>query len=81
MEFAYEAQPMRVVMRPGAAVTAVAGEAERLGLRRLLVVCGPRGSETARAVADSLRGARAGLFTEARQHVPVEAVSYTQLTL
>ncbi|MFE7767018.1 maleylacetate reductase [Streptomyces sp. NPDC057438] len=72
MEFEYEAQPMRVVMRPGAAVTAVAGEAERLGLRRLLVVCGPRGAETARAVADSLRGARAGLFTEARQHVPVE---------
>ncbi|WP_371574684.1 maleylacetate reductase [Streptomyces sp. NBC_01314] len=68
----YEAQPMRVVMRPGAAVTAVAGEAERLGLRRLLVVCGPRGVETARAVADSLGDVSAGLFAEARQHVPVE---------
>lgn len=72
MEFMYEAQPMRVVMRPGAAVTAVAGEAERLGLRRLLVVCGPRGVETARAVADSLGDVSAGLFAEARQHVPVE---------
>ncbi|QFR01538.1 maleylacetate reductase [Streptomyces phaeolivaceus] len=72
MEFVYEARPMRVVMRPGAAVTAVAGEAERLGPRRLLVVCGPRGAETARAVADSLGDACAGLFTEARQHVPVE---------
>ncbi|UUU28315.1 maleylacetate reductase [Streptomyces sp. DSM 40750] len=72
MEFVYEAQPMRVVMRPGASVTAVAGEAERLGLRRLLVVCGPRGGETARAVVESLGDACAGLFAEARQHVPVE---------
>lgn len=72
MEFVYETQPMRVVMRPGASVTAVPGEAERLGLRRLLVVCGPRGTETARAVVDSLGDACAGLFAEARQHVPVE---------
>ncbi|MER6159198.1 maleylacetate reductase [Streptomyces sp. NPDC001868] len=72
MEFVYEAQPMRIVMRPGASVTAVAGEAEQLGLRRLLVVCGPRGAETARAVADALGDACAGLFAQARQHVPVE---------
>ncbi|MFD9044812.1 maleylacetate reductase [Streptomyces bottropensis] len=72
MEFEYEARPMRIVMRPGAAVTAVAGEAERLGLRRLLVVCGPRGAATARAVAGSLGDACAGLFAQARQHVPVE---------
>ncbi|MGW0844634.1 maleylacetate reductase [Streptomyces sp. NPDC002787] len=72
MEFEYEAQPMRVVMRPGASVTAIAGEAERLGLGRLLVVCGPKGAETARAVADALGDASAGLFADARQHVPVE---------
>ncbi|MGW1675547.1 maleylacetate reductase [Streptomyces sp. NPDC002324] len=72
MEFEYEARPMRIVMRPGAAVTAVAGEAERLGLRRLLVVCGPRGAGTARAVAGSLGDGCAGLFAQARQHVPVE---------
>ncbi|KFF95888.1 Maleylacetate reductase [Streptomyces scabiei] len=72
MEFVYEAQPMRVVMRPGASATAVAEEAERLGLRRLLVVCGPRGAGTARVVADSLGGACAGLFAQARQHVPAE---------
>ncbi|KND44545.1 MULTISPECIES: maleylacetate reductase [Streptomyces] len=72
MEFEYEARPMRIVMRPGAAVTAVAGEAERLGLRRLLVVCGPRGAGTARAVAGSLGDTCAGLFAQARQHVPVE---------
>lgn len=72
MEFVYEAQPMRVVMRPGASATAVAEEAERLGLRRLLVVCGPRGAGTAQVVADSLGGACAGLFAQARQHVPAE---------
>ncbi len=72
MEFVYEAQPVRVVMRPGASVTAVPGEAERLGLRALLVVCGPRGTETAEAVARALGDACAGVFARARQHVPVE---------
>lgn len=72
MEFVYEAPPARVVMRPGASVTAVPGEAERLGLRSLLVVCGPRGAETARAVARALGDACAGVFARARQHVPVE---------
>ncbi|MDN0196443.1 maleylacetate reductase [Streptomyces sp. S.PNR 29] len=71
-EFVYEAQPMRVVLRPGAARTATAGEAERLGLRRLLVVSGPRGARAARAVADALGGACAGLHAEARMHVPAE---------
>ena len=71
-EFVYEAQPMRVVLRPGASVTATPDEAERLGLRRLLVVSGPRGAETAQAVADALGGACAGLHAEARMHVPAE---------
>jgi maleylacetate reductase len=70
-EFTYEALPMRVVFRPGAATTAVAGEAERLGLRRLLVLSGRRGADTARAVADSLGDACAGLHPEAVMHVPV----------
>ncbi|NNN29044.1 maleylacetate reductase [Streptomyces sp. S3(2020)] len=63
---------MRVVLRPGAAETAVPGEVERLGLRRVLVVSGPRGARTARAVADALGGDCAGLHTEARMHVPAE---------
>ncbi len=71
-EFVHESPPMRVVLRAGSSVTAVPGEAERLGLRRLLVVSGPRGAQTARAVADSLGGACAGLHTEARMHVPTE---------
>jgi maleylacetate reductase len=71
-EFTYEAQSMRVVLRPGASVTAVPDEVERLGLRRVLVVSGPRGAQTARAVADALGGACAGLHAEARMHVPAE---------
>ncbi|MER6182961.1 maleylacetate reductase [Streptomyces sp. NPDC001652] len=71
-EFVYEAQPMRVVLRPGASVTAVPGEVERLRLRRVLVISGPRGAETARAVADALGDACAGVHAEARMHVPAE---------
>ena len=71
-DFSYEAQPMRVVLRPGAAVTATPDEARRLGLLRLLVVSGPRGADTAGTVADALGDACAGLHTEARMHVPAE---------
>ncbi|TQE35315.1 maleylacetate reductase [Streptomyces ipomoeae] len=72
MDFVHETRPMRVVFRAGAAITAVPQEAEQLGLRRLLVVCGARGADTAQAVARSLGDACAGLHAEARMHVPVE---------
>lgn len=73
--FTHETPPMRVVFRPGAATTATAGEAQRLGLRRLLVVSGTHGADTAQAVADSLGPACAGLHTGARMHVPVEVAA------
>ncbi|MFJ4974117.1 maleylacetate reductase [Streptomyces coeruleorubidus] len=71
-EFSYETRPVRVVFRPGAAVTATPGEAVHLGLRRLLVVCGSRGEAVARAVADALGDTCVGVHAEARMHVPVE---------
>ncbi|MEU1476719.1 maleylacetate reductase [Streptomyces sp. NPDC005760] len=71
-DFTYESRPGRVVFRPGAAVTATPGEAEHLGLRRALVVCGSRGESVARAVADALGDSCAGLHAEARMHVPAE---------
>ncbi|CAM5444087.1 maleylacetate reductase [Streptomyces coeruleorubidus] len=71
-EFSYETRPVRVVFRPGAAVTATPGEAAQLGLRRLLVVCGSRGEAVARAVADALGDTCVGVHAEARMHVPVE---------
>ncbi|MER7837035.1 maleylacetate reductase [Streptomyces sp. NPDC096040] len=75
MDFVYETRPVRVVFRRGAALTAPAEEARHLGLRRLLVLSGERGAETARAVADSLGLACAGLHTGARMHVPVEVAA------
>ncbi|MFD4559114.1 maleylacetate reductase [Streptomyces sp. NPDC058469] len=72
LDFAYDARPMRVVFRPGAALTATAGEVERLGLRRVLVLSGARGADTARAVADSLGEVCVGVHAEAKMHVPVE---------
>ncbi|MEU6139473.1 maleylacetate reductase [Streptomyces sp. NPDC047081] len=71
-EFVHETRPMRVVLRPGAATTATPEEVQRLGLRRVLVVGGPRGADTARSVADALGGACVGVHAEARMHVPVE---------
>ncbi|MES5817920.1 maleylacetate reductase [Streptomyces sp. RG80] len=71
-EFVHDAPPMRVVLRPGAATTATPEEAQRLGLRRLLVVSGTRGADTAQAVADALGPACAGVHTGARMHVPAE---------
>ncbi|MFC8516304.1 maleylacetate reductase [Streptomyces sp. NPDC057257] len=72
LDFSHESRAVRVVFRAGAATTATAGEAAGLGLRRLLVVCGSHGAATARAVADSLGPACAGLHDGARMHVPVE---------
>ncbi|MFJ5032953.1 maleylacetate reductase [Streptomyces sp. NPDC088560] len=71
-DFVHETRPVRVVFRPGASVTAVPDEAQRLGLRRLLAVCGSRGETVARAVADALGDTCAGLHAEARMHVPVD---------
>ena len=61
-DFTYETRPVRVVFRPGAAVTATPDEAVRLGLRRLLVVCGSRGEPTAQQVAGALGDACAGVM-------------------
>ena len=72
LDFYYETRPARVVFRPGASVTATPGEAARLGLHRVLVVCGSRGVEAARSVADALGDSCVGLHDGARMHVPVE---------
>lgn len=69
--FAYEALPMRVVFGPGAS-TGIAAEVERLGLRRVLVLCTRGQEQTARRVADTLGDRAAGVFAGARMHVPSE---------
>ncbi|MDL2079863.1 maleylacetate reductase [Streptomyces sp. GXMU-J15] len=72
LSFTHDSPPVRTVLRPGAALTAPAEEAGRLGLRRLLVLCGARGAEAVRPVAEALGPLCAGVHAEARMHVPTE---------
>ncbi|GHB59696.1 maleylacetate reductase [Streptomyces umbrinus] len=71
MTFIYEALPMRVLFGAGS-LRRLPQESERLGLRRLLVLSTPGQRALAEHAAGLLGDACAGLFTEARTHVPVE---------
>ncbi|GAA4884407.1 maleylacetate reductase [Pseudonocardia benzenivorans] len=71
--FVHEARPMRV--RFGAALDAVlADEVRRAGLRRTLVVCSPGQVGLGDRAAAALGELSAGVFAEARVHVPAETV-------
>jgi alcohol dehydrogenase class IV len=70
--FAYEALPGRVVFGAGAARTRLAGEVERLGARRLLVVAGSSAEAVARELAAPLGERVVEVFTGVREHVPLE---------
>ena len=69
MNFTYEAQPMRVVFGAGS-LRQLREEADRLGLRRLLVLSTPGQRSLAEQAATLLGDRCAGMFTEARMHVP-----------
>ncbi|MFK0159932.1 maleylacetate reductase [Streptomyces sp. NPDC090493] len=71
MTFTFEALPMRVVFGTGS-LSQLAQEAERLGLKRLLVLSTPEQRALAEQAAILLGDACVGLFTGARMHVPVE---------
>ncbi|GAA3901576.1 maleylacetate reductase [Streptomyces lacrimifluminis] len=71
MTFTYEALPMRVVFGTGS-LRQLPQEAERLGLRRLLVLSTPEQRPLAERAAGLLGDACVGLFTGARMHVPAE---------
>ncbi|MGW4289537.1 maleylacetate reductase [Streptomyces sp. NPDC004673] len=71
--FIYDALPMRVVFGPGS-LAGVADEVERLGLRRVLVLSTPEQRELADHVAELLGARCAGVFDQARMHVPVATV-------
>ncbi|MFF4759781.1 maleylacetate reductase [Streptomyces sp. NPDC001292] len=71
MTFTYEALPMRVVFGAGS-LRRLPEEAERLGLRRLLVLSTPGQRALAEHAAGVLDDACAGMFTGARTHVPIE---------
>jgi len=69
--FHYQALPMRVSFEVGA-VTKVGEELDRLGLSRALVLCTPEQNHLADLVMDHLGDRGAGIFDQARMHVPVE---------
>ena len=69
LSFVHDALPMRVVFGPGR-LAELGDEVERLGLRRVLVLGTPEQEPTLRATADGLGGRAAGVFAQARQHVP-----------
>lgn len=69
--FVYESAPGRVVFGPGT-IAVVAAEADRLGMRRALVISTTEQKADGERVA-ALLGSRAGpVFAGARMHTPVE---------
>lgn len=72
--FTYEALPMRVIFGAGT-LAQLPQEAERLGLRRLLVLSTPEQEALAEHAATLLEDACAGRFTEARMHVPADVAA------
>ncbi|MFE2067084.1 maleylacetate reductase [Streptomyces sp. NPDC059467] len=71
MTFTYESLPMRVVFGTGS-LRQLPEETERLGLRRVLVLAAPGRRALAEQAATLLGEVYAGLFTEARTHVPAD---------
>jgi maleylacetate reductase len=70
--FTYDALPGRVVFGAGAARTRLAGEIERLGVGRVLLIASRRAEDTVQALVEPLGGRVAGTFTDVREHVPIE---------
>lgn len=69
--FRYQALPMRVIFEIGA-VAKVGEELNHLGLDRALILCTPEQRHLAELVAGHLGDRSAGIFDQARMHVPVE---------
>jgi maleylacetate reductase len=70
--FIYEALPGRVVFGAGASREKLAGEVDRLGVRRALLIAAEQERALAEELAQPLGERLVGLFTEVRPHVPVE---------
>lgn len=73
-DFVYDALPMRVVCGRGA-LRNLAEETQRLGVNRALVLATPEQTNLVRTVSALLADRTAGVFDQARMHVPVETVA------
>jgi len=74
LEFIYDALPGRVVFGAGK-LAAVAAEVEHLGAGKALVLSTPEQRGLAETVATQLGLQSAGVFDQARMHVPTEIVA------
>jgi alcohol dehydrogenase class IV len=79
LPFVYEALPMRVLFGVGTR-SSVRDEALKLGMSRVLIVCGLSHEESARQIALALGDLHAGTYAGARMHTPVE-VTHKALAL
>src|SRR3954451_6712389 len=71
-QFTYDALPGRVVFGAGASRRLLAGEVDRLGASRLLVIATGRERSLAEELSAVLGDRVVGVFTDVRPHVPVE---------
>jgi maleylacetate reductase len=68
--FTFDGLPMRVVFGDGT-LSALPDEVERLGCKRVLVLCTPEQRDQAAMVAERLDGRAVGVFDQATMHTPV----------
>jgi alcohol dehydrogenase class IV len=71
LAFTYQAHPSRVIFGAGS-LERLPAELERLGATRALVLCTPEQAASGEAVVRLLGAQAAGVFAEARMHVPIE---------
>jgi maleylacetate reductase len=73
LAFSYDPLPMRVVFAAGS-LGRLAEEVDRLGVRRVLLLCSTRQAEGLQGVYESLGERSAGVYSGAQMHVPVASV-------
>lgn len=71
MRFVYDQSPSRVVFGPGS-FDRLGEEAERLGVRRVLLLCTPGQTRLAAVAQEKLGSVAAGVYAKAVMHVPLE---------
>ena len=69
-DFVFDGLPMRVVFGEGT-LSQLIGEVERLGARRVLVLCTPEQRDQAAMVSERLGSLAVGVFDQATMHTPV----------
>jgi alcohol dehydrogenase class IV len=70
--FTYDQRPGRVVFGAGAAATRLAGEVERLGAQRVMVIASDRDAARVTELVAPLGARVVARFADVREHVPVE---------